>query len=46
MRIAPRKHQVLRRDNDVERLQEKKVAQEVGGRQFQNEGPMTVKDLD
>jgi len=39
------KKQVLRRDKDVETLQDKKEARAEGGRRFQKEG-ITEKDLD
>jgi len=48
VRLAPRektsfkKRQDLRRDKDVERLEDKKEAE--GGRRFQREGPITEKD--
>ena len=39
------KRQVLRRGKDVERLENKKEAQDEGGRQFQREGSIIEKDL-
>jgi len=38
--------EVLRRDKDVEKLEDKKEAQAEGGRRFQREEPITEEDLD
>src|SRR6218665_3906101 len=40
------KREVLRSDKDVERLDDKNEARDVGGRRFQREGPITEKYLD
>ena len=40
------KRQVLRRDKDAERLEDKKEAIAEGGRRFQREGRIAEKDLD